>query len=248
MPLLFLSPSTQEYNIYYDGNGSEEYYMNLIADYMEPYLSASGITFERNNPNGTVGDSVRASNSQNFGLHLALHSNASGSANYGRQTGSDVYFYPTSSNARRASDIIVKNLKEIYPDPSKVRALETTRLYELNNTAAPSVLVEIAYHDNKGDADWIRNNLQAIAKNLSLSVAEYFGLSFIDPSPAVQTGTVVTQGGRLNIRQAPDLSATVLGQAPNGATLTVRGQNGDWYLVSYNGIDGYSYGQYIKLN
>ena len=48
MPMLFLSPSTQEYNLYYDGSGSEEYYMNLIADYMEPYLTASGITFTRN--------------------------------------------------------------------------------------------------------------------------------------------------------------------------------------------------------
>ena len=41
MPKIFLSPSTQEYNEYYDGSGSEEYYMNLIADYMEPYLTAS---------------------------------------------------------------------------------------------------------------------------------------------------------------------------------------------------------------
>ena len=54
MPMLFLSPSTQEYNMYYDGSGSEEYYMNLIADMMEPYLSASGITYGRNNPAGTV--------------------------------------------------------------------------------------------------------------------------------------------------------------------------------------------------
>ena len=88
MPMLFLSPSTQEYNVYYDGSGSEEYYMNLIADYMEPYLTASGITFTRNNPSGSVGDSVRLSNAGDYALHLALHSNASGSANYGRQYGS----------------------------------------------------------------------------------------------------------------------------------------------------------------
>ena len=38
MPNLFLSPSVQEYNPYVNGLGSEEYYMNLIADAMEPYL------------------------------------------------------------------------------------------------------------------------------------------------------------------------------------------------------------------
>lgn len=182
MPMLFLSPSTQEYNMYYDGSGSEEYYMNLIADMMEPYLSASGITYGRNNPAGTVGDSVRLSNAGNYSLHLAIHSNASGSANYGGQTGSDVYYYPTSANGLRAAEIIVRNLKTIYPQPEKVRAVATTRLYELNNSRAPAVLVELAYHDNASDAEWIKSNLPQIARNLSLSVAEYFGLALAEPS------------------------------------------------------------------
>ncbi len=246
MPMLFLSPSTQEYNIYYDGSGSEEYYMNLIADYMEPYLTASGITFTRNNPEGTVGDSVRLSNAGDYALHLALHSNASGSANYGRQTGSDIYYYPTSVNGKRFADIIVDNLKEIYPDPQKVRAVATTNLYELNNTRAPSVLVELAYHDNPGDAEWIKSNLQTIAKNLSQSVADYFGITLVNPNTN-QTATVATEGGRLNVREAPDLSATIIGQIPNGSRVMIKGQSGDWYLVSYNGIEGYSYGAYLKI-
>lgn len=245
--MLFLSPSTQEFNPYYDGSGSEEYYMNLIADYMEPYLTASGITFTRNNPEGTVGDSVRLSNAGDYALHLALHSNASGTANYGRQTGSDVYYYPTSVNAKRAADIIVANLKKIYPDPQRVRALPTTSLYELNNTRAPSVLVEIAYHDNPGDAEWIKNNLMLIAENLSQSVADYFGLTLVDPNPT-QTGVVVTEGGRLNIRNAPNLGGTIIGQIPNGSTVRIKGQSGEWYLVTYNGIEGYSYGAFIRLS
>lgn len=247
MPMLFLSPSTQEFNQYYDGSGSEEYYMNLIADYMEPYLTASGITWTRNNQEGTVGDSVRLSNAGDYALHLALHSNASGSANYGRQTGSDVYYYPTSVNGKRAADIIVTNLKKIYPDPSRVRALSTTSLYELNNTRAPSVLVEIAYHDNANDAEWIKNNLRLIAENLSQSVADYFGVPLVDPNPT-QTGTVATEGGRLNIRNKAGLDGTIIGQIPNGSRVHVKGQSGEWYLVTYNGIEGYSYGAYIKLN
>ena len=45
MPSLFLSPSVQEFNPYVNGLGTEEFYMNLVADAMEPYLIASGITF-----------------------------------------------------------------------------------------------------------------------------------------------------------------------------------------------------------
>lgn len=46
MPNVFLSPSTQEWNPYVNG-GSEEFYMNQIADRMEPYLRSSGISYTR---------------------------------------------------------------------------------------------------------------------------------------------------------------------------------------------------------
>ena len=246
MPELFLSPSTQEFNIYYDGSGSEEYYMNQIANAMEPYLVASGITFTRNDPEGTVGSSVRQSNAGNYGLHLAIHSNASGTANPGRQQGTDVYYYATSVRGKAAAELFANNLKDIYPDPTKVRALPTTSLYELRYTRAPSILVEVAYHDNAADAEWIKNNIQAIARNLSLSVAEYFGVPLVDPRPT-RTGVVRTQGGRLNVRAQPNTESQVLGQLQNGTAVTVTGQDGNWYLIQYNGLTGYVFGQYLEL-
>ena len=147
----------------------------------------------------------------------------------------------------RSKNGISTNLKKIYPDPSRVRALATTSLYELNNTRAPSVLVELAYHDNEQDAEWIKNNLMLIAENLSQSVADYFGIPLVDPNPT-QTGTVHTEGGRLNIRVAPDINADIIGQIPNKGTVKIKGQSGEWYLVVYNGTEGYSYGKYIRLN
>ena len=59
MPRIYLSPSTQEFNPYVIG-GNEEYYMNLIADAMEPYLYASGIAFTRNTPDMTAASSIAA--------------------------------------------------------------------------------------------------------------------------------------------------------------------------------------------
>ena len=43
MPIVFLSPSTQDWNPYVTGSGSEEYWMNRIVDAMEPYLRSNGI-------------------------------------------------------------------------------------------------------------------------------------------------------------------------------------------------------------
>ena len=61
MPKVYLSPSLQEYNPYVDG-GNEEYYMNLIADAMEPYLAASGIEVDRNRPDMTLSQAIADSN------------------------------------------------------------------------------------------------------------------------------------------------------------------------------------------
>ena len=120
MPSVFLSPSTQEGNPYING-GTEEYYMNLVADAMEPYLRASGISFGRNSPTQTLSQAIARSNAGNYDLHLAIHSNAAGSANSGRVRGTDVYYYPTSVKGKRAADIIAENFKDIYPLPEKPR-------------------------------------------------------------------------------------------------------------------------------
>lgn len=180
MPTVFLSPSVQDFNPYIDG-GNEEYYMNLIADAMEPYLTASGITYVRNNPNATTKQAIIDSNKGNYGLHLAIHSNASPDNIRGQQTGADIYYYPTSTQGRAFAEIIEKNFKSIYPNPDKVRILSTTKLGEVRQTTAPSVLIEVAYHDNRQDAQWIRDNIGNIARVLAKSVAEYFGVPFVEP-------------------------------------------------------------------
>lgn len=176
MPSIYLSPSTQEYNPYIIG-GSEEYYMNLLADAMEPCLIATGISFTRNTPDMTAASSIAASNAGNYDLHLALHSNATASGE-GTARGSQVYYYPTSVDGKRAADIIAQNLRLIYPLPDKVQTIPTTTLGEIRQTRAPAVLIEFAFHDNYDDAVWIRDNIDCIAANVVQSLAQYFGIPF----------------------------------------------------------------------
>lgn len=180
MPSIFLSPSTQEFNPYITG-GSEEQYMNLIADAMVPYLEASGIQVVRNNPDEPLSAAIAASNAGNYDLHLALHSNASPESIAGQLRGPDVYYYTGSTKGQEAATIIANNLKWIYPDPSLVDVIATSSLTELRRVTAPAVLVEIAYHDNYADAQWITNNIQGIAYNLSVSVADFLDVNFVEP-------------------------------------------------------------------
>ena len=178
MPTVFLSPSTQEYNLFYDGAGREEYYMNRIADEMVPYLQASGINVVRNTTEDTALTSAQKSNAANADLHLAIHSNAAPEELSGQLRGTDVYYYTGSTQGARAADIFANNFSLISPTPQLVDVIPTTRLAELRRTAAPAVLIEIAYHDNPDDANWIRGNIRDIARNLSVSVADYFGVPF----------------------------------------------------------------------
>lgn len=243
MPIIYLSPSTQEFNPYVDG-GNEEYYMNLIADAMVPYLKATGIDYTRNTPDMTAASSIAASNKGKYDLHLALHSNAAPPANSGRVRGSEVYYYPQSSEGARAADIFANNLKLIYPIPERVKTVPTTTLGEVTRTSAPSVLIEFAYHDNKQDADWIRNNINSIAENVVLSLADFFGIPFNMPQP-IYTTSVRTQGGNLNLRDGPGLAANVIASIPNGSVVTVLADYGDWRLVRYGQYTGYVYSSYL---
>lgn len=245
MPTLFLSPSAQEFNPYATG-GNEEQYMNLLADAMEPYLRSTGIQYTRNNPDDSLSQIIQQSNEGNYDFHLALHSNAAPESLAGRLHGTDVYYYAASPEGRRGAEIIADNFKNIAPDPSLVRAIPTTTLAELTRTKAPSALIEVAYHDNVPDANWITDNLQVIARNLVQSLARYFGIPFIEAQP-VRTGTVSTSGSHLNIRSRPSLDAAVLTTIPDGATLEVLGSWQNWYVVNYDGTVGYASSQYIQV-
>lgn len=245
MPFLFLSPSTQDFNPYVT-TGNEQYWMNQLADRMEPYLFASGLNVTRNDPNGSAAQSIRASNAGTYDFHLALHSNASPEALAGRQRGVDIYYFPASEEGLRMANILVDNLKPIYPLPERVRALPTVLIGEVRRTKAPSVLAELGYHDNVEDADWLTGNLEEIAAALSEGVTEYFGLPFLTPSEP-RTGIVTLSSGTLNLRNLPTTDAAVLAQLPNGATVTILGQFDEWYTVEYDGLHGFASSRYITV-
>ena len=230
----------------YVTGGSEEYYMNLIADAMVPYLRSSGISFTRNTKDMTAASSISQSNQGRYDLHLALHSNAAPPDQYGEFRGVDVYYSPGSRLGRRAADIFAQNLKSIYPLPSKVRTVPTTTIGEVTQTRAPAVFLELGYHDNTLDATWVTDNINEIAANLVLSLTEYFGIPFVQASTP-RRGRVTITSGTLNLRQRPDTKARVLASMPKNAPLTVVGQWRDWYVVNYNGIVGYALSRYITI-
>ena len=247
MPIVFLSPSTQDWNPYVTGSGSEEYWMNRIVDAMEPYLRSNGIRYRRNDPDTSAGAAIREANSGYYDFYLALHSNAIG--NGSAQTsarGIIAFYYPGSAGGQRGAELIAKNLREIYPLPDKVTTRPTTALGEVSRSRFPAVLVEIGYHDNYSDALWIEGHVEAIAQQLVRALTEYFGLPFIYPQ-LVRTGVVTTEGSALRLRSYPGIDGEIVGSIPNGESVQVYGSFQGWYSVGYYDQLGYAAQAYIAV-
>lgn len=68
-------------------------------------------------------------------------------------------------------------------------------------------------------------------------------------SGALEPGTeatVVTNSGRLNLRQEPSTQARILKKLPRGGTVTVLESAGEWYKISSGGMEGYVHGDYLR--
>ncbi len=244
MPIIYLSPSTQEWNSYVTGSGSEEYNMNLLADALVPYLLSNGIRYKRNRPEMTAGSSIREANRGYYDLYLALHSNGAPEGRYGEERGIIAFYYPGSSQGQRAAELIAQELRKIYPLPGKVTTRSTTSLGEVAQSKAPAVLVEIGYHDNYADALWIEGHMDDIAQQLARALTEFFGLPFIYPMDPAK-GTVTLSWGTLNLRSYPAPTGTVIANMPNGSAVTIYGEWQGWYVVHYGDQVGYAAAAYI---
>ena len=244
MPIIYLSPSTQEWNQYVTGSGSEEANMNRLTDALEPYLRANAIRWNRNSPDMTAASSVRQANAGEYDLYLALHSNASGEDAYGKNRGIIAFYYPGSQQGKRAADLIAQQLRKIYPLPARVTTRPTTSLGEVRLSRFPAVLAEIGYHDNSQDARWLEGHWEDIAQQLSRALTDYFGLPWTAPiQPAA--GRVSVRWGTLNLRDYPSPEGKILARLPGGSPLMVYGSREGWYTVRAGELSGYAAAAYI---
>lgn len=246
MPIIYLSPSTQEYNEYVNGLGNEEEWMNRLADAMEPMLFASGIQYTRNTPDMTAASSIRASNAGNYNLHLALHTNASGEDQAGQNQGIIAFYFPGSARGMRAAQFLADGLKAIYPLPNLVRTEPTTTIGEVRRVRAPAVLLELGFHDNPDDAQWIVTHIDAMAESIVLSLTEYFGIPFF-PDSYPLPGEVRAELGALDVYSRPDFDTPPIAQLYDGAQVTVINEYYGWYLIQFGDQVGYVAADFVAV-
>jgi N-acetylmuramoyl-L-alanine amidase len=178
---IYLSPSTQGDNVGAGNYGTERDRMNQITNVVSYVLSKHGIEVYRNNPNMSLREVVADSNSKNVDIHFAIHSNAGG----GR--GCEVFCYKAGVEGEGLAWQIYNNLSPITPTGD--RGVKQgynyygngVHMYEVAYTTAVAVLVEIAFHDNQDDANWIINNIEPIGIALAKGVLAHVGIPYQEP-------------------------------------------------------------------
>ena len=169
----------------YGNYGTEEERMNQIADVVDYELKRFGLNVVRNSPSQSLQEVVAESNAVNPKVHVAIHSNASAN---GTARGPEVYTHRFGGDGERLARDIYTNLEEISPvDGFGVKegytAFNGKGYYELRRTRAPAVLIEVAFHDNPQDAQFIMDNIYEIGVAITKGILEYFGIPYREDTP-----------------------------------------------------------------
>ena len=84
--------------------------------------------------------------------------------------------------------------------------------------------------------------------DLSELISALFGSMLGGTEKSGKTGTVTTNGGKLNVRTGAGLDNYAFTQLPNGTVVEVIGTDGDWYMVRLPEKIGYVYSGYMTLS
>jgi len=178
---IFISPSSQENNVGTHGY-VEEYQMNKVADVLIPELIRHGIEVMRNNKSDIYSGHVTKSNLYKPDYHIAIHSNARGSAQTTEARGCDVFCYNPLDVANKGTQMakaIYKYCSALTPVADRGIHSGKETMSEIRNTNAPSVLIEIDFHDSENGAIWVMNNINQIAKAILDGILEQCGITYI---------------------------------------------------------------------
>ena len=171
---IYVSPSSQTDNKYVVGNTNEAVQCRKIAIALVKALERCGFEAKTN----TTGDMyARTAESNKWGadLHLPIHTNA-----YNKNVqGTRIYCHDTTGEGYKASKAIMATLKPITPGTSdSINARDN--LYEINKAKAPVAYIEVAFHDNEVEAQWVIDNIDAIAEAICKGVCNYYNQKFVE--------------------------------------------------------------------
>ena len=172
---VYLSPSDQRSNVYAVGDTTEAIQCGRIAWACKAALERSGVVVMLGQYD-TMQNRVAASNRFKADLHVPIHSNACN----GKATGTHLFCYSSDRNSAgyKACQAVLGVLGPVTPGaPDVVRAYPA--LYEVKHPAAPTVYIEVDFHDVPVVAAWIIANTTVIGEAIAKGLCAALGVRFV---------------------------------------------------------------------
>lgn len=214
---IYLSPSSQPENAYAYGNTNEQEQCRRIADACEVALKRCGFEVKNNTAADMYG---RVADSDKWGadLHVPIHTNA----HNGQTTGTRIFCYNSTGEGNKASQAVFNVLAPITPGTSEnVRPNAT--LYEISEAYAPTVYIEVDFHDVPNIAKWIIENVETIGEAIAKGICNYYGVTFVEKPEPESKVLYKVQVGAYAVRANADKMLEKLKSAGfNGFIVTVE--------------------------
>ena len=170
---VFLSSSNQYFNIGEEPFTNERKEMNLISDLISNKLSSKGVTVYRNDYLSSYQNILNECRDNNVNLLVSLETTSSYNHD---KSGLQTLVATESSKGFSLANIINNKLKKL--KDSKIvltNDIKGSKTKEENDLT--SVMIELGYHDNKTDAEFLVNNRESIAEEIADSILRYYGIN-----------------------------------------------------------------------
>lgn len=176
MAKIYLSPSAQSKNMGFGNYKTERIRCEQIARVTEAKLKERGITVCWPTADDMY-DRVAEANKIGVDVYMPIHTNAGG----GR--GCEVIVLDRCAvhnkkyveTSKLLADAVYKRISAITPSGDRGVKVDGYNFYEAREPAAACCYLEVAFHDNKDDAEWIVGNIELIGTEIAKAICEYLG-------------------------------------------------------------------------
>lgn len=179
---IYFSPSNQEDNRYAVGNTTEDKQCDRIALACVKVAERCGFN-AKTNTNASMSAKVSESNSWGADVHIPIHTNAHNKTTMGTR----IFCYKLFGTGYKISKEIMATLAPITPGASD--DISKADFYEIMYANAPTVYIEVAFHDTKKEAQWIIDHTDEIAEEIVRGLCNYYGVKFVGSSSSSKPTT-----------------------------------------------------------
>lgn len=197
---IYISPSSQPANTYAVGNTNEQEQCRKIAAALEKELDRCDFNAKAG-LSGSMYTRTAESNAFGADLHLPVHTNGFD----GTVAGLRIMVYKKGGEAEEIAKAIMETLAPITPGESDGISVYPN-LYEIKNSEAICVYIEVGFHDNKEEAQWIIDHTQDIAVAIAKGLCNHYGVKYVaeasEPAKEEQTIYRVQVGAYIEKKNA----------------------------------------------